>query len=49
MLFDSGDVLMRPVGGRWWPKPPLAAWLAGREIGDVDAALAAGWLSGGRA
>ncbi len=27
VLFDSGDTLLEPVGGAWWPRPSLRALL----------------------
>jgi putative hydrolase of the HAD superfamily len=27
VLFDSGDTLLEPVGGAWWPRPSLRAVL----------------------
>jgi putative hydrolase of the HAD superfamily len=27
VLFDSGDTLLEPVGGAWWPRPALRAML----------------------
>jgi putative hydrolase of the HAD superfamily len=27
VLFDSGDTLLEPVGGAWWPRPALRALL----------------------
>lgn len=27
VLFDNGDTLVRPIGGRWWPKPTFQAAL----------------------
>jgi HAD superfamily hydrolase (TIGR01509 family) len=42
VLLDSGDVLMGPRGGRWWPRPgfleTLAAERPGVDLSDFDAA-----------
>ncbi|HLX06010.1 MAG TPA: HAD family phosphatase [Candidatus Binatus sp.] len=43
VLFDSGDTLLEPIGGAWWPRPALRAVLdqsASRvEPGRLSAAL----------
>jgi putative hydrolase of the HAD superfamily len=46
VLFDSGGVLMQPIGGRWNPRADfeqtLAAAVPGLTTSDVAAAIAAG-------
>lgn len=47
-LLDSGDVLMRPHGERWFPKPGFGGLLAAAGLAlpgpdELDAALAAGY------
>jgi FMN phosphatase YigB (HAD superfamily) len=37
VLLDSGDVLMGPRGGRWWPRPGFLETLA-RQVPAVDLA-----------
>ena len=34
VLFDSGDTLLRPIGGTWWPRPVLLRLLqrSGLEV-----------------
>ena len=34
VLFDSGDTLLRPIGGTWWPRPVLQRLLqrSGLEV-----------------
>jgi putative hydrolase of the HAD superfamily len=43
VLFDSGDTLLEPVGGAWWPRPALRALLDQSaslvEPGRLSAAL----------
>ena len=34
ILFDSGDTLVRPIGGAWWPGPPFEEILASEGVGD---------------
>jgi putative hydrolase of the HAD superfamily len=46
VLFDSGGVLMRPIGGRWNPRPDfeqlLTAAVPGLALDDIAAAIAVG-------
>lgn len=36
ILFDSGDTLVRPIGGTWWPSPHFDEVLAGHGIQSLD-------------
>ena len=36
VLFDSGDTLVRPIAGSWWPKQPLIDAFEAHEIGGAD-------------
>lgn len=47
VLFDSGDTLLRPTGGGWWPKPRTTELISGAGLPAPDderlrAALSAG-------
>ena len=36
VLFDSGDTLVRPIAGSWWPKQPLIDAFEAHGIDHVD-------------
>jgi len=46
VLFDSGDTLLEPMGGGWWPRPAMRALLSRLpspiEPARLDAAQAQG-------
>ena len=36
VLFDSGDTLVRPIAGSWWPKQPFIDAFKAHGIEDAD-------------
>ncbi len=36
ILFDSGDTLVRPKGGSWWPKEQYVSAFAAHGVNDAN-------------
>lgn len=49
VLFDSGDTLVHPIGGEWWPGPFFTEILQAHHIPAIDTGLLEHGLSEGEA